>query len=109
MFTAKGCSWRNGAAERTLSHLLERNVHDLDFHQADGTMRRVGDILNHRPLIIRAATKELFYAITPADLFLGRATDRPEDTIEPGFKEQDEKISRMLPIQEQVAREWWIE
>ena len=116
VFTAKGFIWRNGAAEimirssrRTLSHLLERNGRDLDFHQADATMRQVEDILNHRPLTIREATEEQFYAITPADLLLGRAINQPEDTREPDFKEQNEEISRMFPIQEKVTREWWIE
>ena len=116
VFTARGCSWRNGAAEvmirsarRTLGHVLERNGQDLDFHQADAALRRVGDILNHRPLTIRASTEEEFYAITPADLLLGRATDQPEDRKRPDFREQDEEISRMLPTQEQVAREWWLE
>ena len=97
------------SAKRTLGNLLERNVQDLNFHQAYATLQRVGDILNHRPLTIRAVTKEQFYAITPADLLLGRATGQRDNTREPDFKEQDKKILMMLPIQEPVAREWWIE
>ena len=97
------------SARRTIAHVLEKSGEDLDFHQADATLRRVGAILNHRPLSIRSATEDNFYSITPADLLLGRATDRPEDFKEPDFKEQDEEIEAMLPAQEEVAREWWLE
>ena len=57
--TAKGCSWRNGLAERlirsarhTLSHELERGA-TLDFHQFSATLSLVSSILNSRPLSVR--------------------------------------------------------
>ena len=91
-FQGKRLGWRKEAAE-VFGHCLQL----------------FSNILNHRPLTIRAATEEQFYAITPADLLLGRATDQPEDTREPDFKEQEEEIFRKLPIQEQVVWEWWLE
>ena len=115
VFTAKGCSWRNGAAEvmirsarRTLAHLLERRE-DLDFHEADAALRKVGEILNRWPLSIRSATEDNYYAITPGDLLLGRAAGLPQDTEDLGGLEQDEEVARMLPAQEQLAKEWWLE
>ena len=54
--TAKGCSWRNGLAERvvrsarhTLAHELEVGE-TLDFHQFGAVLAVVAAILNSRPL-----------------------------------------------------------
>ena len=50
VFTATGCSWRDGAAEvtirsarRTLAHILEKGGKKMDFHEVDATLRRVGE------------------------------------------------------------------
>ena len=71
--------------------------------------RRVGEILNRRPLTIRAATEENYYTIKTADLLLGRASSAPEDKEEPDWLHPDEEVARILPAQEQLAREWWLE
>ena len=60
VFTAMGCSWTNGAAEvtirsarRTLAHMLEKGGKNMDFHEVDAILRRVGEILNRRPLVVK--------------------------------------------------------
>ena len=115
IFTPKGCSWRNGAAEvtirsarRTLAHVLQRNTM-LDFHEADAALHRVGEILNKRPLAVRMSTEDSYHAICPADLLLGQASEAPQDFREPEVEEQDTTALKMISAQEEVAREWWAE
>ena len=52
IFTATGCCWRNGA-RHTLANVLEKGGRHMNFHEVDSTLRRVGEILNRRPLVIR--------------------------------------------------------
>ena len=116
MFTATGCSWRNGAAEvmirsarRTLAHVLEKGGKHMDFHEMDATLRRVGDILNRRPVVVKVGQDDQYYAITPADLLLGRLSEAPACTEEPTLRKTDEEVKEMLTAQEKLAREWWEE
>ena len=75
--TAKGCSWRNGQAERlirsarhTLAHELTRGA-TLDFHQFSSTLSVVASILNTRPLSVRTTPDGDYIAIAPRDVLLG--------------------------------------
>ena len=77
--TAKGCSWRNGLAERvirsarhTLSHELQRGAL-LDFHEFWALCATVSSIINSRPLSIRTNTSGDWHAVSPRDVLLGRS------------------------------------
>ena len=114
--TAKGCSWRNGLAERlirsarhTLSHELERGAL-LDFHQFGATLSLVSSILNSRPLSVRTTPDGDFMAISPRDVLLGRA-HRSQQSLEKGLEElqnfeDDQNLSRMEDSQAQIIAEW---
>ena len=69
--TAKGCSWRNGLAERvihaarhTLAGELTRGQL-LDFHEFGAVLSVVGAIMNARPLSVRNSPSGDFTAISP--------------------------------------------
>ena len=77
--TAKGCSWRNGLAERlirsarhTLGHKLQRGTM-LDFHQFGSMLSIVASIINARPMSVRTTPDGDFMVIAPRDVLLGRA------------------------------------
>ena len=55
----------------------------MDFHEVDATLRRVGEILNRRLLVVEVGQDDQYYAITAADLLLGRASEAPAGTEEP--------------------------
>ena len=68
--TMKGCSWRNGVAERmiraarhTLSHVLTSGAL-LDFHQYMATLSVVSAVLNSRPPSVRTSPEGDFIAIS---------------------------------------------
>ena len=81
----------------------------LDFHEADGALHRVGEILNKRPLAVRMSPEGSYHVICPADLLLGQASEAPQDFREPEVEEQDITALKMLNAQEEIAREWWVE
>ena len=119
--TAKGCSWRNGLAERlirsarhTLSHELTRGEL-LDLHQFSATLSLVSSILNSRPLSVRMTPDGDFMAISPRDVLLGRSS-RSQRSLEmeldslQGF-EDDQNLSRVEDAQARIISEWrrkWI-
>ena len=114
--TAKGCSWRNGLAERlirsarhTLSHELERGAL-LDFHQFSATLSLVSSILNSRPLSVRTTPDGDFLAISPRDVLLGRAS-RSQQSLEKGLDdlrnfEDDQNLDRVEDAQAKIIAEW---
>ena len=114
--TAKGCSWRNGLAERlirsarhTLSHELERGAL-LDFHQFSATLSLVSSILNSRPLSVRTTPDGDFMAISPRDVLLGRS-NRSQQSLEKGLEdlqgfEDDQNLSRVEDSQARIIAEW---
>ena len=52
----------------------------MDFLEVDTTLRRVGEILNRRPLVVKVGQDDQYYAITATDLLLGRASEAPPGT-----------------------------
>ena len=76
----------------------------MDFHEVDATIRRVGKILNRRPLVVKVGQDNQYYAITAADLLLGRTSEATKGTEDPAFREADEEVKEMLTAQEKLAR-----
>ena len=114
--TAKGCSWRNGVAERlirsarhTLAHVLTRGE-VLDFHQMSATLSLVASILNSRPLSVRTTTEGDFIAVSPRDVLLGRA-GRSMRRLENELNqldnfESDQSLDRIEDSQAKIIAEW---
>ena len=78
-FTEKGCSFRNGSAERaiqsarrTLEHIVPCH-RLLDFNEFESTLYQVADTLNSRPITVRASPDGEYFSISPNDILLGRA------------------------------------
>ena len=69
--TAKGCSWRNGLAERVIRaarHSLAQELElgeTLDFHQFGAILAVVTAILNSRPLSLRVSPEGEFHSLAP--------------------------------------------
>ena len=120
--TAKGCSWRNGLAERvirsarhTLGHQL-RLGETLDFHQFGAVLAVVAAIINARPLSLRVSPEGDYHALSPRDVLFGRAgrslaaTNRAlEFTLD---LEQDVALREMGDGQAKIVRAWrdkWVE
>ena len=120
--TAKGCSWRNGLAERviraarhTLGHKL-RLGETLDFHQFGAVLAVVAAIINARPLSLRLSPEGDYHALSPRDVLFGRAgraleaTSRALDfTLD---LDQDIAIREMCDDQAKIMRAWkskWVE
>ena len=114
--TAKGCSWRNGVAERmirsarhTLAHVLTRGEM-LDFHQLSATLSLVASILNSRPLSVRTTTSGDFFAISPRDVLLGRASksmrslENELDQLD-GFT-AEQNLEKVGDAQAKIISEW---
>ena len=114
--TAKGCSWRNGMAERlirsarhTLAHELTRGA-ILDFHQLGATLSIVASIINSRPLSVRTTTDGDYIAVSPRDVLLGRAgrslrhLEKELDELE-GF-EEDQNLQRVSVTQAKIVTAW---
>jgi hypothetical protein len=113
IFTAKGCSWRNGAAERairmarhTLLQLLQKNQ-TLDFHELEALLARAAFLINSRPLSVRLTGVDEYYSITANDLLLGRAVRSPADLERLGLGEEQD-LEAMVGQQEETARAWWV-
>ena len=114
--TAKGCSWRNGLAERlirsarhTLAHELTRGA-VLDFHQFSSTLSVVASILNARPLSVRTTPDADYIAVSPRDVLLGRAgksIKRLEKELDQltGFYD-DQSLLLVDESQAKIVTEW---
>ena len=120
--TAKGCSWRNGLAERVIRaarHSLAQELRvgeTLDFHQFGAILAVVTAILNSRPLSLRVTPEGEFHSLAPRDVLFGRAgrsmraTSRAlEFTLD---AEQDIALQNMSNHQARIVTAWrdkWME
>ena len=114
--TAKGCSWRNGLAERiirsarhTLAAELRRGAL-LDFHHFGAVLSVVGSIINARPLSIRTSSDGEYHAISPRDVLLGRSLKslrRTEEALEfTQSQDDDQLVAAMEDSQAKIVVEW---
>ena len=77
--TVKGCSWRNGLAERVIHaarHSLAHKLNigeTLDFQQFAAVLAVVAAVLNARPLSLRVSPEGEYHALAPRDILFGRA------------------------------------
>ena len=120
--TAKGCSWRNGLAERvirsarhTLGHEL-RVGETLDYHQFGAVLAVVAAVLNARPLSLRVSPEGDFHALAPRDILFGRAgraLDRTSRDLNFTLDiDQDVALRSMCESQAKIVAAWkakWIE
>ena len=120
--TAKGCSWRNGLAERvirsarhTLSHKL-RLGETLDFWQFGSVLTVVAAIINSRPLSLRISPEGDYHALAPRDVLFGRASRALDHTIRSlEFtldQDQDQVLRDMCDQQSRIVHAWrakWVE
>ena len=115
-FSPKGCSWRNGQAERvirmarhSLSLVLEKGVL-LDLHQFSAVLLKVAAIINSRPLSAKAGVEGDYHAISASDILLGRAGRKrlqaPTEDVDTDTPE-DVAVKRALLHQEHVGEEFW--
>ena len=120
--TAKGCSWRNGLAERVIRaarHSLAQELvagETLDFHQFGAILAVVTAILNSRPLSLRVSPEGEFHSLAPRDVLFGRAGR----TVEASSRalqftldsEQDVALRSMSNHQARIVAAWkdrWLE
>ena len=114
--TAKGCSWRNGQAERviraarhTLHHVLTRGML-VDFHAFSSILSTTAAILNSRPLTVRTTPDGDFLAISPRDILLGRAArsarqlDGLVDSL--GLRGEEETVREVQDEQAKIVDMW---
>lgn len=67
----------------------QRIATQTSTNKVDTTLRRVGEIFNRRPLVVKVGQDDQYYAITPADLLLGKASEAPSSTEEGTLRETD--------------------
>ena len=114
--TAKGCSWRNGLAERviraarhSLSHEL-RLGETLDFHQFGSVLAVISAILNARPLSVRVSADGEYHALAPRDVLFGRASRSLNSTTRAiDFAldlDQDSVLASMCDQQAKIVEAW---
>ena len=114
--TAKGCSWRNGLAERVIRSARHTLAGELvrgelvDFHKFGAILAVVSAIINSRPLSLRTTPDGDYHAISPRDLLLGRAgksrrrlDTELDTTIGLG---DDEVAARLEDDQAKIVRAW---
>ena len=117
-FTKTGCSWRNGLAERaiklikgTLMH-LSPELGNLNVLQLETVFLQASMIANRRPIAARSVTQEDYYAITPADLLLGRATDGMLKAVDEKFWLQEQEAADLAPEirgkLQTIVHSWWM-
>ena len=120
--TAKGCSWRNGLAERVIHaawHSLGyelRLCETLDFHEFGSLLAVVSAIINSRPLSLRISTEGDYHSLAPRDILFGRAGRSVEATARAiDFTldlDQDVALRAMDSCQAGIVRAWrarWLE
>ena len=114
--TAKGCSWRNGLAERVIRaarHTLGNELQQgetLDFHQFGAVLAVVSAVINARPLSVRVSTEGEYHVLSPRDVLFGRAgrsmeqsTRRVDFTLD---LDQDEALRAMGDQQARIVAQW---
>ena len=114
--TAKGCSWRNGLAERviraarhTLAHELKLGE-TLDYHQFSAVLAVVAAVLNSRPLSLQVTPEGEYHALSPRDILFGRA-GRALDAVSRDLEftmdlDQDVALRAMCEAQAKIVRAW---
>ena len=97
------CPWRHGLAERavqqikkTLKH-LEAELGNLNVMQLETLFLRCSMIANRRPISARLIADDDAYAIIPADLLLGRATNHLLSNLDIEFWEQETEAAEQVP------------
>ena len=114
--TAKGCSWRNGLAERvirsarhTLAHKL-RLGNTVDFHQFGAILAVVAAVLNSRPLSLKVTPEGEYHALARRDILFGRAGRSMDSTARDveftQDQDQDVVLRRMCEAQAKIVRAW---
>ena len=114
--TAKGCSWRNGLAERVIRAARHSLSHELklgetvDFHQFGAILMTVSAILNARPLSLRVSPEGDYHVLAPRDVLFGRASRALDQTSSAlGFvldQDQDKALRNMCDHQAKIVRAW---
>ena len=120
--TAKGCSWRNGLAERVIRSARHTLGHELtlgetlDYHQFGAVLMVESAVLNSRPLSLRVSAEGEYHALAPRDVLFGRA-GRSLDAASRDLDftlnlDQDVAIQNMCSDQAKIVTAWrkkWIE
>ena len=115
--TPKGCSWRNGLAERviraarhTLAHEITRGD-SLDFHEFGALLAVASSIINSRPLSVRRSTDGDYHSISPRDVLLGRTSHSLKDTDRALTfamdTDDDQVLVDMGQAQASIINAWW--
>ena len=120
--TAKGCSWRNGLAERVIRATRHSLGHELrlgetlDFHEFGSLLAVVSAIINSRPLSLRVSTEGDYHALAPRDVLFGRAgrsVEAASRAIDFTLDlDQDIALQAMESCQARIVRAWkarWLE
>ena len=96
--------------KNTLKH-LEPEIGNLNPLQTETLFIRAAMIANRRPITARILTTEEAFAITPADLLLGRATGTALKNVDQRFwKEESEAAEQATLVKgklEAIAKAWW--
>ena len=116
-FTATGCPWRNGLAERGVQQikktlkLLEAELGNLNVMQLEMLFLRCSMIANRRSISARLIADDDAYAIIPADLLLGRATNHLLSNLDIEFWEQETEAAEQVPgvrgKLKAMVKAWW--
>ena len=114
--TAKGCSWRNGLAERVIRSARHSLGHELrlgellDFHQFGAVLMTVSAIINARPLSLRLTPEGDYHALSPRDVLFGRASralDQSSAALSFALdQDQDKTLTEMCDHQAKIVRAW---
>ena len=114
--TAKGCSWRNGLAERVIRSARHTLAHELtvgetlDFHQFGAVLATVASVLNSRPLTLQVTPEGEYHALAPRDILFGRA-GRALDAVSRDLEftldlDQDVALRDMCEAQAKIVQAW---
>ena len=120
--TAKGCSWRNGLAERVIRSARHTLGHELtlgetlDFHQFGAVLAVVSSIINSRPLSLKVSPEGEYHALSPRDVLFGRS-GRALDSVARDVDftldvDQDAALRTMCEAQARIVQAWrakWLE
>ena len=116
-FTETGCSWRNGLAERAIQQIKKTFLHlapamgELTVLQLETLFLQAAMIANRRPISARVICEDEWYAITPADLLLGRATEGMLSGIDSSFWAMESEVAEALPNIKgrlnALVNQWW--